>query len=105
MGLRIRKQIKLGKNVKLNLSNSGISTSVKVGNTTFNNKRGATTRLANGVSYGWGNARNNNKHYSGGIIWKIILFMMLLPLLPIVFPIFVAYLILKFIIQMIKNNK
>ena len=51
MGLRVRKSIKLGKHVKLNVSKSGVSTSVKVGNVTHNSKRGTTVNLGNGISY------------------------------------------------------
>ena len=58
MGLRVRKSIKLGKHVKLNVSKSGVSTSVKVGNVTHNSKRGTTVNLGNGVSY---HAPNKNK--------------------------------------------
>ncbi|WP_455542395.1 DUF4236 domain-containing protein [Intestinibacter sp.] len=51
MGFNIRKSIKLGKNLKLNISKSGVSTSVKVGNVTVNSKRGTTVNLGHGISY------------------------------------------------------
>ena len=63
MGLRVRKSIKLGKHVKLNVSKSGVSTSVKVGNVTHNSKRGTTVNLGHGVSYhvpNSNNKKNNN---------------------------------------------
>lgn len=56
MGFRVRKSIKICKGVKVNLSKSGVSTSVKVGNVTHNTKRGTTVNLGNGVSYHAGNS-------------------------------------------------
>ena len=56
MGFRVRKSIKICKGVKVNLSKSGISTSVKVGNVTYNTKRGTTVNLGKGVSYHTGNS-------------------------------------------------
>lgn len=58
MGFRMRKSIKICKGVKVNISKSGISTSVKVGNVTHNTKRGTTVNLGNGVSY----HTSNKKH-------------------------------------------
>ena len=58
MGFRMRKSIKICKGVKLNVSKSGISTSVKVGNVTYNTKRGTTVNLGNGLSY----HSSNKKH-------------------------------------------
>lgn len=51
MGFRIRKSMSLGKGVRVNFGKEGISTSVKIGNTTINSKGRVTTRLAPGVSY------------------------------------------------------
>ena len=51
MGFRMRKSISLGKGVRVNVSKRGLSTSVKIGNTTLNTRGKATTRLAPGVSY------------------------------------------------------
>ena len=57
MGFNFRKSIKIGKNLKLNISKSGVSTSVKVGNVTHNSKRGTTINLGNGLSYKVGNSK------------------------------------------------
>ncbi len=52
MGLRYRKRIKLGKHITLNVSKSGISTSVKIGRATKNLKRKITSiDLPGGFSY------------------------------------------------------
>ena len=52
MGFRFRKRIKLGKHITLNISKSGVSPSVKLGNITHNLKTKTTTvRLSNGLSY------------------------------------------------------
>ena len=52
MGFRFRKRIKLGKHIILNISKSGVSPSVKLGNITRNLKSKTTTvRLSNGLSY------------------------------------------------------
>lgn len=51
MGLRVRKSIKIGKHLKLNVGKNGVSTSIKVGNVTHNSKRGTTVNLGHGVSY------------------------------------------------------
>ena len=52
MGFRFRKRIKLGKHITLNVSKSGVSPSVKLGNVTRNLKNKTTTvRLGNGLSY------------------------------------------------------
>ena len=51
MGFRFNKRIKLAKGVSLNLSKSGISTSVKVGKTSINSRGRVTTNLGNGLSY------------------------------------------------------
>lgn len=52
MGLRYRKRIKLGKHITLNVSKSGISTSVKIGKMTKNLKRKITSiDLPGGFSY------------------------------------------------------
>lgn len=51
MGFRMRKSISLGKGVRVNVSKRGLSTSVKIGNTTLNTRGKAATRLAPGVSY------------------------------------------------------
>ena len=60
MGFRMRKSIKICKGVKLNVSKSGISTSVKVGNVTYNTKRGTTVNLGNGLSYHSSNKKHPN---------------------------------------------
>ena len=52
MGLRYRKRIKLGKHITLNISKSGVSTSVKIGRATKNLKRKITSiDLPGGFSY------------------------------------------------------
>ena len=51
MGLRVRKSIKIGKHVKLNIGKNGVSTNVKIGNVTHNSKRGTTVNLGHGISY------------------------------------------------------
>ena len=51
MGFQVNKRVKLCKGVSLNIGKKGISTSVKVGNTTINSKGRVTTRIAPGVSY------------------------------------------------------
>ncbi|KAB7790299.1 DUF4236 domain-containing protein [Bifidobacterium leontopitheci] len=51
MGLRMRKSIRLAKGVRVNVSKRGLSTSVKIGNTTLNTRGKVTTHLAPGVSY------------------------------------------------------
>lgn len=58
MGFRVRKSIKIGKHVKLNIGKNGVSTSVKIGNVTHNSKRGTTVNLGHGISY---HAPNKNK--------------------------------------------
>lgn len=71
MGLRVRNSVNLGKGVKLNVSKSGISASVKVGNTTYNTRRGASVRIAKGVSYHSGKSKKAFKKYrqtSSGIV-------------------------------------
>lgn len=57
MGLSFRKTINLGKHVKVNLSKTGVSASVKVGNVTYNTKRGISANLGKGVTY-----RSNKKY-------------------------------------------
>lgn len=61
MGFRVNKRIKLCKGVTLNVGKKGISTSVKVGNTTINSKGRVTTRIAPGVSYTTNLNTNKNK--------------------------------------------
>ena len=51
MGLRYRKSVKICKGIRLNFSKSGVSTSIKIGNVTYNNKRGTTVNLGHGFSY------------------------------------------------------
>ena len=51
MGLSFRKTINLGKHVKVNIGKKGVSTSVKVGNVTYNTKRGISANLGNGFTY------------------------------------------------------
>ena len=52
MGLKYRKRIKLGKHVTLNVSKSGISTSIKVGKMTKNLKNKMTSiNLPGGFFY------------------------------------------------------
>lgn len=51
MGLRIGGRFRIAKGVSLNVSKSGISSSVRMGNVTMNSRRGATVRIAPGVSY------------------------------------------------------
>lgn len=59
MGFNFRKSIKIGKNIKLNISKSGVSTSVKVGNVTHNSKRGTTVNLGHGLSYHFGKKKSD----------------------------------------------
>lgn len=49
MGISFRKKVKLGKNLHLNISKSGVSMSAKVGNTTINSNGKVTTKLGNGI--------------------------------------------------------
>jgi hypothetical protein len=51
MGWRIRRSIRVGKGLRINLSKSGISTSTKLGPVTVNSRRGTTIRVAKGLSY------------------------------------------------------
>lgn len=51
MGLQFRKQKKLGKNTKLNLSKSGASVSHKAGPVTVNSKGKVSVRLGKGISF------------------------------------------------------
>lgn len=51
MGFKFRKRIKICKGVNLNISNKGISTSVKVGRTTINSRGRVTHNLGHGLSY------------------------------------------------------
>lgn len=51
MGLNYRKRVKLTDNIYLNLSKSGASVSLKLGNVTINSRGNKTIRLAKGVSY------------------------------------------------------
>lgn len=51
MGFRVNKRIKICKGVTLNVGKKGISTSVKIGNTTINSKGRVSTRIAPGISY------------------------------------------------------
>ena len=56
---RYRKRIKLGKHITLNISKSGVSPSVKLGNITHNLKSKSTTvRLGNGLSYVFNKKKN-----------------------------------------------
>lgn len=59
MGFRYKKKIKLTKNISLNISKSGISPSVKLGNITHNLKsKNTTVRLGNGLSYVFNKKKN-----------------------------------------------
>ena len=51
MGFRVNKRIQICKGVTLNVGKKGISTSVKIGNTTINSKGRVSTRIAPGISY------------------------------------------------------
>ncbi|HBF7594811.1 TPA: DUF4236 domain-containing protein [Clostridioides difficile] len=51
MGLRIYKRVKICKGLHLNFSKSGVSTSIKVGNMTYNTRGRLTTKICDGVSY------------------------------------------------------
>lgn len=69
MGFRYKKKIKLTKNISLNISKSGISPSVKLGNITHNLKSKTTTvRLGNGWSYVFGGKKKKKQRV---ISWKI----------------------------------
>ena len=49
MGLVFSKRKKVGKNVTMNLSKSGVSISQKAGPLTINSRGGASIRLGNGL--------------------------------------------------------
>lgn len=51
MRFKVRKKIKICKGVNLNISNKGISTSVKLGRTTINSRGRVTHNLGHGISY------------------------------------------------------
>lgn len=52
MGFRVRKRIKICKGLYINVSKTGISTSAKVGNVTFNSRGRMTASLpGTGISY------------------------------------------------------
>lgn len=61
MGFKVNKRIKIAPGVNLNVSKKGLSTSVKVGKTTFNSRGKVTTNLGHGVSYTT-NLKNNKKY-------------------------------------------
>lgn len=51
MGISYRKRIKIGKRTFVNISKSGISISLKIGEVTINSRGRATVNLGNGVTY------------------------------------------------------
>ena len=51
MGFSFRKQIKIGKHTKANISKKGVSFSYKLGPLTINSKGDKTLRLGKGLSY------------------------------------------------------
>ncbi len=51
MGWRMRRSYRIAPGVRLNVSKSGVSTSSKLGPVTVNSRRGATVRVAKGMSY------------------------------------------------------
>ncbi|WP_422758982.1 DUF4236 domain-containing protein [Paenarthrobacter sp. C1] len=51
MGLSFRQTIKLGKNIRLNVSKSGISASRKAGPVTINSRGKVTIRLGKGLTW------------------------------------------------------
>lgn len=51
MGIYIRKRIKIGNGMTLNIGKRGVSISKKVGNTTINSKGTITVNLGNGITY------------------------------------------------------
>lgn len=51
MGLRIQRKVKVGKKAHINISNSGASTSVKLGRVTLNSRGRNSIRLAKGISF------------------------------------------------------
>jgi len=51
MAFKMNRRVRIAKGVSLNLSKSGVSLSSKVGPVTVNSRRGATVRVAKGVSY------------------------------------------------------
>ena len=53
MGLIFRKQIKLGKRSRINLSKSGASVSTKMGRVTLNSRGRGSVRIAKGISWRW----------------------------------------------------
>ena len=51
MGISFYKKLPLAKGVNLNVSKSGLSLSLKVGNVTLNSRGRVTANLGNGVRY------------------------------------------------------
>lgn len=51
MALKFSKRKKICKGVSVNISKRGVSTSVKVGKTTFNSRGKTTTSICKGLSY------------------------------------------------------
>lgn len=51
MGLRIQRRVKIGKKTHLNVSNSGVSGSVKIGRLTLNSRGRNSIRIAKGLSF------------------------------------------------------
>lgn len=50
MGFRIQKRVKVGKKSHVNVSKSGVSTSVKIGRVTLNSRGRNSIRLFKGLS-------------------------------------------------------
>jgi hypothetical protein len=54
MGLYIRRRVRLGKNLWLNLSKSGLSASARAGCLAVNTRGRKTLRLGKGIGWRWG---------------------------------------------------
>lgn len=67
MGFRFKKRVKLGKGLHLNFSKSGVSPSVKVGNVTYNPKRGTTVNFGHGLTYHTGTGKKDRQPKKGFI--------------------------------------
>lgn len=68
MGLRVNKRYKASKSVSLNVSRKGVSTSLKVGNTSFNSRGRVTSSIpGTGISYSTNlnKSGNNSKNFQG----------------------------------------
>lgn len=51
MGISFRRQIRLSRNVSLNVSKTGVSASFRIGPFTFNTRGRSSVRLGKGLTY------------------------------------------------------